>query len=78
MLFIPPAYFQPVFYSNGKENKNIGKVKKSVIESMDVNHAPNGWATHTDGTPVQTVLTLQMKEIELVTSVDIKVEGGGN
>jgi hypothetical protein len=66
MLFIPPAVFEPKFYYNGLENKKINAVKPSVIESVDVNYAPNGWSTFGDGAPVQTTLTLQFKETELL------------
>ena len=41
-------------------------VDESVIESIDINYSPNGWSTHNDGSPVQTVVTLQFKETELI------------
>jgi len=66
MFFIPPAVFEPKFYFNGSENKKINAVKPSVIENIDVNYAPNGWSTFGDGAPVQTTLTLQFKETELL------------
>ena len=75
MLFIPPAMFQPTFMFNGAENTNINKVAMSVVESIDVNYAPNGWATHKDGAPVQTILSMQFKETELIDR-DKVVSGG--
>jgi len=36
------------------------------LENIDVNYAPNGFAAHTDGAPVQTTLNLQFKELEIV------------
>ena len=66
MLFIPPATFDLEFLFNGKRNENINRVAESVITSLDVNYAPNGWSTFTDGAPVQTTLTLNFKEIRLV------------
>jgi len=66
MFFIPPAIFEPKFYFNGSENKKINAVKPSVIENIDVNYAPNGWSTFGDGSPVQTTLTIQFKETELL------------
>jgi len=66
MFFIPPGTFNVEFLFNGKENKNITKVAESVIESIDVNYSPNGWSTHGDGSPVQTVVTINFKEIELI------------
>jgi len=67
MFFVPPSIFVPTFYFNGVENTRISKVTKSVITSCDVNYAPSGYATYGDGSPVQTVLTLDFKEIELIT-----------
>lgn len=66
MLFIPPATFDLQFLFNGKENPNVNKVAESVIETIDVNYAPNGWATHSDGAPVQTTLTMNFKEVKLI------------
>ena len=72
MFFIPPGTFNVEFLFNGKENKNITKVAESVIESIDVNYAPNGWSTHEDGAPVQTIVTINFKEIELIDSAKVK------
>jgi len=66
MFFIPPAIFEPKFYYNGVENTKINAVKPSVIENIDVNYAPNGWSTFGDGSPVQTTLTLQFRETEIL------------
>jgi hypothetical protein len=66
MFFIPPGTFNVEFLFNGKENRFITKVAESVIESIDVNYSPNGWAAHEDGSPVQTVVTINFKEIELI------------
>jgi hypothetical protein len=43
-----------------------------VLKNVDVNYAPNGWATHEDGSPVQIVMSLNFQEIELVDSADIE------
>jgi hypothetical protein len=66
MFFIPPSTFSIDFLYNGKTNTGISRVTESVIDSIDVNYAPNGWSAHTDGAPVQTTLTMNFKEIELV------------
>jgi hypothetical protein len=67
MFFIPPSIFEPKFYFEGRENRKINRIAKSVITSVDVNYAPNGFSTYADGAPVQTQLTIQFKEIELIT-----------
>ena len=70
-FWVPPAQFDIKFKFGGQENPNLPKLKKCVIKSIDVNYAPNGWTTHTDGAPVQTNLTLEFQEIALVGRDDI-------
>jgi hypothetical protein len=72
MFFIPPGTFELKFLYNGAENQNISKVGESVITSIDVNYAPNGWSAHSDGAPVQTTLTIQFKELQLVDRTKIR------
>ena len=72
MFFIPPSTFDVDFLFNGKRNENVNKVAESVIESVDVNYAPNGWSAHDDGAPIQTTLTINFKEIELIDKTKIK------
>jgi hypothetical protein len=42
-----------------------------VLKDINVDYAPNGWAAFSDGFPVQTRLTLQFKETDIVTKQDI-------
>ena len=71
MFWVPPALFEIDFKFNGQHNANLPKLKDCVIESIDVNYTPNGWAAHTDGAPVQTTITMQFKEISLIGRDDI-------
>ena len=76
MFFRAPSTVGVQFMFNGKENPNIAKVTESVIEAIDVNYSPNGmWSAHENGAPVQTTLTIQFKEIQLVDSVMIDKQG---
>jgi hypothetical protein len=75
MFFVPPSTFNLDFMFNGKINPNVGKVAESVIEGIDVNYSPNGFSTFGDGAPVQTTLTLNFKEIELITREKIESQG---
>ena len=76
MFFVPPSTVKVSFMHNGKPNPNIAKVAESVIESIDVNYAPNGvWAAHDNGAPVQTILTMNFKEIQLIDSTMIDKQG---
>jgi hypothetical protein len=74
MFFVVPSTFDVKFFFNGKENKNVSRVAESVIESIDVNYSPNGWQSTDDGAPVQTILTISFKEIELIDRT--KIEDG--
>jgi hypothetical protein len=72
MFFVPPSTFDLDFLFNGQRNNNITRVAESVITSIDVNYSPNGWSAHDDGAPVQTTLTINFKEIELIDKDKIK------
>jgi hypothetical protein len=70
-FFNPPGMVDIKYLFNGKENSNIPKVKRCVIESVEVDYAPNGWAAMKDGMPTQTTMTIGFKEVELVDKTDI-------
>jgi hypothetical protein len=72
MFFIPPSQFKVKFLFNGRENTKISKIATCVIENIDVNYTPNGFATTSDGSPVQTTLNISFKEIELITREKIE------
>ena len=67
MFFIPPSFFNIEFMINSAENVFLPKYGDCVLSEIDVNYAPNGFAAHIDGAPVQTQLNLTFKEIEIVT-----------
>lgn len=71
MFWVPPAIFEIEFRMSGQTNDKLPKLKDCVIESIDVNYAPNGWTAHTDGAPVQTTMTIEFKEIALISRDDI-------
>jgi hypothetical protein len=73
-FFKPPGIFGVSFFSDGAPNYNINKLMDSVLESVEVNYAPNGWSAHRDGKPVQTTITLSFKEMTLVDRT--KIENG--
>lgn len=62
---IPDRFKIKFFYKNA-ENTNIHKIGTCVLTSINVDYAPIGWATYGDGTPVQTKLTLNFQEIEII------------
>jgi hypothetical protein len=73
--FIVPSRFDINFYKDGKINTNIHKLAPSVLTTIVTDYAPQGWVTHDDGMPVQTRLTLQFQEIEILDKNKIKEQG---
>jgi hypothetical protein len=56
---------------NGKRNEEVPKIARCVIEKVNINYAPMGWITFNDGTPVQTKLSIELKEIEIIDKTKI-------
>lgn len=71
-FFEIPETFTIEFMYNGKTNENVNRIAECVLTSVNVDYAPNGWATHTEGAPVQTRLTLQFQEIEIIDKTKIQ------
>ena len=77
MFFKVPDTVAVKFYqSDGKEgtseNENVHKIGECVIENVTVDYAPMGWSTYKDGYPVQTKLSIQLKEIGIIDKTQIK------
>jgi len=71
VFFVVPSTFKIEYQFNGKINENINKIGECVLESVTVDYATNGWVTFEDGSPVQTRMTLQFKEIEIVDKAKV-------
>jgi hypothetical protein len=67
MFLIPPSIFELSFNINGTESRYLPKYGDCILASVDVNHSPNGLAVFTDGSMVQTQLTLSFKELDILT-----------
>jgi hypothetical protein len=72
MFFVPPSLFNIQFMFDIDENQYLPRYGDCVLKDIDVNFAPNGFATHNDGSPVQTQLTLTFQEIEIVTKEKLR------
>ena len=86
-LLTPPTNFGIKFYYAGVENPNLPAILNCVLESMDVNYAPNGFSTYEEygenkpsiggtGMPVGIQLTLNFKETQYITKQTIRQESG--
>ena len=77
-FLVPPSEFDIKFYYNGKINDNIPEISTCVLETIDVDYAPNGFSAYEvpgqtvpskgkTGMPVAIRLTLGFKETEILT-----------
>jgi hypothetical protein len=66
MFLTSPSIFNVAFKIGQNENQYVPKYGDCVLSDIDVNYAPNGFAAHENGAPVQTTLNLTFKEIVIV------------
>jgi hypothetical protein len=73
--YIPPARFIMEFHHKGNQNPYLFKTKQCVLENITLDYAPNGYASHYDGAPVETRLQLIFKETTMISRNDISLSG---
>ena len=82
-FLVPPSEFDIKFYYGGSQNPNIPPIATSVLTTIDVNYAPNGFSAYEvpgevapalgrTGMPVAINITLQFKETTYLTKADFK------
>lgn len=69
--YIPPSRFVMEFHHRGNENPYLFKTKQCVLENITLDYAPNGYASHYDGAPVETRMQLIFKETTMISREDI-------
>lgn len=69
--YIPPSRFILEFHHRGKENPYLFKTRQCVLESISLDYAPNGYATHYDGAPIETRMQLIFKETTMISRADL-------
>lgn len=86
-FLVPPSEFDIKFYYAGKQNPNIPPISTCILESIDINYAPNGFSAYEvpnenfpslgrTGMPVAIQVTLQFKETSYLTKEDYKGDVG--
>lgn len=86
-FLIPPSEFDIKFMYNGAENPNLPSISTCVLESIDLDYAPNGFSAYEvpgeltpkpggTGTPVAIRLGLQFKETEIMTKDNFAYDVG--
>ena len=72
-----PATISAEFWYGDKVNPHLFRIKDSFITSVEVNYTPTGtWNAYEDGAPIETQITVNLKENAIVTAEDIKEAGG--
>lgn len=77
-FLVPPSEFDVKFYYNGSVNPNIPPISTCVLTQIDLDYAPNGFATYEKtgqfkakmggtGMPVAIRLSLEFMETEILT-----------
>ena len=72
-----PVTVNVEFWYGAKRNPHLFQIKDSFIQSVEINYTPSGtWNAYEDGAPIETNLTIVLKENAIVTADDIKMVGG--
>jgi hypothetical protein len=72
-VYIYPSEFDIFYYHNGEENLNVHRHTSCVLSDMSINYTPNGmFNTFSDGMPTQIDVTLQFRELALLTKEKVK------
>lgn len=74
--YIPPSRFVMEFHHKGNENPYLFKTQQCVLENMSLDYAPNGYASHYDGAPVETRMQLIFKETTMISRENIGYSPG--
>lgn len=71
--FIVPSMFKIEYRHMEERNENLHKFAPCALTTVQVDYAPEvGWVAHHDGMPVKTRMTLQFKEVEILTKEKIQ------
>jgi hypothetical protein len=72
-VYIYPSEFDIFYYQDGQENLNLHRHTSCVLTDMSINYTPNGmFNTFPDGSPTQIDITLQFRELALLTKDKVK------
>lgn len=72
-VYIYPSEFDVFYYQGGLENPHIHRHTSCVLTEMSINYTPNGnFTTFDNGQPTQINVTLNFRELALLTKDKIK------
>lgn len=73
ILWKAPDTYDIMFLHNGVENTNIPKVSECVMESIEVDYAPNDkWVTFRNGYPIDVRMRLAFRELDPIDRANVK------
>jgi hypothetical protein len=73
LYFVPPSIFEIRYLYQGNDNPYMTRIKQCVLQTVNVEYGASGgtWATFVDGAPIQTKISLNFQEINIITKNDI-------
>lgn len=72
-IYVYPSEFDITYFTNGQENMQLHRHTSCVLTDMTVNYTPNGmFTTFSNGMPTQINMTLNFREIALLSKDMIK------
>jgi|LWDU01.1.fsa_nt_gi hypothetical protein len=72
-----PVTVNVEFWYGAARNEHLFQIKDSFITAVTVNYTPTGtWNAYEDGAPIETQLTVELKENAIITQGDIQQIGG--
>jgi hypothetical protein len=72
-VYIYPSEFDIFYYQDGEENRKLHRHTSCVLTDMSINYTPNGmFNTFENGMPTQIDVTLQFRELALLTKDKVK------
>ena len=69
-MTIPNTFDITYMYDNG-ENPNLHKISECVLENMQLSYGGDRYKAYEGGVPVVTNMTLNFKELDLITRADV-------
>jgi len=67
MQLTMPATFDIQYMHVGQENSHLNKIGTCVLTNMDVKYGGDKYKTYKDAVPMETSMTLNFKELDLIT-----------
>jgi hypothetical protein len=67
LFYVYPSEFEIVYYYQGKENRFVNKISTCVLTDMDVKYGGDYFSTFKDGAPAEVSMSLNFRELELLT-----------